>query len=252
VASEAAIERALELMAPPERGRARRTEAGYLDVLGEREATGARPGQRLMENSVLVQVYERAWRPLWGRLFTGVLGPGTSGEQRIALELLDLSPGGRVLDVGCGPGNFTREFGRSVGDGVAVGLDASAPMLTRAVTEPTPDNVVYVRGDASATPFVDGAFNAVCCFAALYLIEEPLKAIDEMVRMLAPGGRMALLSSVNRGLLPTRVSNAVVRGLSGVRIFGRGELTGALRERGMADVEQRVSGLGQFVSARKP
>jgi hypothetical protein len=63
---------------------------------------------------------------------------------------------------------------------------------------------------------------------------------------------LALLSSVNRGLVPTVVANAVVRGLSGVRVFGRGELTGALRERGMADVDQRVSGLGQFVSARKP
>jgi hypothetical protein len=72
-----------------------------------------------------------------------------------------------------------------------------------------------------------------------------------MVRVLAPGGRLALLTSVNRGLPPTAVSNAIVRGLSGVRIFGRGELTGALRARGMADVEQRVSGLGQFVSATR-
>jgi SAM-dependent methyltransferase len=251
VAGEAAIERTLELMTPVERGRARHTDAGYLDALGEGEATGAHPGQRLMENSVLVQVYERAWRPFWGRLFLGALGPGTRGEHRIALELLDLSAGERVLDVGCGPGNFTREFGRAVGDGLAVGLDASAPMLMRALAQPAPDNVVYVRGDASAMPFADGAFDAVCCFAALYLIEEPLEAIDEMVRVLAPGGRLALLTSVNRGLVPTGVSNTIVRGLSGVRIFGRGEVTGALRERGMADVEQRVSGLGQFVSATR-
>jgi ubiquinone/menaquinone biosynthesis C-methylase UbiE len=181
----------------------------------------------------------------------GALGPGAGGEHRIALELLDLSAGERVLDVGCGPGNFTREFGRAVGDGLAVGLDASAPMLMQAVAEPTPDNVVYVRGDASAMPFVDAAFDAVCCFAALYLIEEPLKAIDEIVRVVAPGGRVALLSSVNRGLLPTAVANAVVRGFTGVRVFGREELTGALRDRGMANVEQRVSGLGQFVSATR-
>jgi SAM-dependent methyltransferase len=156
VASEAAIERTLQLMTPAERAGSRRTEAGYLDALGEGEATGAHPGQRLMENSVLVQVYERAWRPFWGRLFLGALGPGTRGEQRIALELLDLSAGERVLDVGCGPGNFTREFGRALGDGLAVGLDASAPMLTRAVAESTPGNVVYVRADASAMPFADG------------------------------------------------------------------------------------------------
>ena len=133
-----------------------------------------------------------------------------------------------------------------------VGVDASSAMLARAVSETRSDNVAYVRGDASDLPFGDGSFDAVCCFAALYLIEEPFAAIDEMVRVLAPGGRIALLSSVNRGLLPAPVSNAVVRPLSGIRIFGRDEITRALSRRRMTRIAQRVSGLGQFVSARKP
>ena len=240
-------------MRPAVRGNARRVDTGYLDVLGEDGATGAHRGQQLMENPGLVQVYERIWRPFWGRLFMGALGPGTAGEHRIALELLALGPGDTVLDVGCGPGNFTREFARAVApDGLAVGLDASRPMLERAVVETTAADVAYVRGDAAALPFGDGSFDGVCCFAALYLIERPLEAIDEIVRVLKPGGRVALLASVNRGLLPKEVSNAVVRRLSGVRIFSRSELTGALREHGMADIDQRVSGLAQFVSARKP
>jgi ubiquinone/menaquinone biosynthesis C-methylase UbiE len=112
--------------------------------------------------------------------------------------------------------------------------------------------VAYLRADAADLPFRDRSFQAVCCFAALYLIEEPERAIDEIVRVLAPGGRVALLSSCNRGLLPAAVTNAVVRRASGVRIFGRDELTGALRERGLSRVSQRVAGWGQFVSARKP
>jgi SAM-dependent methyltransferase len=247
------VDRVLALMKPADRRRARIADAGYVDVLGELEATGSHPGQRLMENPRLVEVYERVWRPFWGRLFMGARGPGMGGEHRIALEMLALAPGELVLDVGCGPGNFTREFGEATADdGLAVGLDASAPMLERALAEPTPGNVVYVRGDASALPFRDGCFDAVCCFAALYLIEEPFEAIDEIVRVLAPGGRVALLASVNRGLLPAEASNAVVRTLTGVRLFGRDELTAALRARGLTDVAQRVSGLAQFVSARKP
>jgi hypothetical protein len=70
--------------------------------------------------------------------------------------------------------------------------------------------------------------------------------------VLAPGGRLALLSSCNRGPLPAGLTGALVRRLTGVRIFARDELTSALRARGLASVEQRVSGLAQFVSARKP
>jgi ubiquinone/menaquinone biosynthesis C-methylase UbiE len=158
-----------------------------------------------------------------------------------------------VLDVACGPGNFSRAFADVVEEeGLVVGIDASSAMLARAVTETRSDNVAYVRGDASDLPFSDGSFDAVCCFAALYLIENPFAAIDEMVRVLAPGGRIAFLSSVNRGLLPAAVSNAFVRPLSGIRIFGRDEITRALSRRRMSRVAQRVSGLGQFVSARKP
>jgi ubiquinone/menaquinone biosynthesis C-methylase UbiE len=109
-----------------------------------------------------------------------------------------------------------------------------------------------VRGDAADLPFRDGSFDAVCCFAALYLIEEPLQAVAEIARVLAPGGRVALLSSVNRGLVPVAVSDAVVRGLTGVRIFGRDELTDALAGHGLVEVRQRVAGYAQFVSARRP
>ena len=246
-----AIDRALALFEPDSRPSAPRTEHGWLELLGEEDPTGAHFGQRLMVSSVLPLVYERFWRPLGGRLLMGVTGPDMSEEHRIAAEMLALAPGERVLDVACGPGNFSRDFALAVRDGLVVGLDASATMLARAVADTGNDNVAYVRGDACALPFADGTFDAVCCFAALYLIEEPMRAIDEIARVLAPGGRVALLSSCSRGPLPAEVNNRVVRRLTGVRIFGRDELTGALRDRGLSDVEQRVSGLAQFVSARK-
>ena len=66
----------------------------------------------------------------------------------------------------------------------------------------------YVRASATDLPFRDGSFDAVCCFAALYLIEDPLQAVAEIVRVLAPGGRVALLSSVARGPVPARLADA--------------------------------------------
>ena len=163
--------------------------------------------------------------------------------------MLSISAGDRVLDVACGPGNFSRDFAAAARDGLVVGLDASESMLAVAVRETESDNVAYVRGDARDLPFRDGSFDAVCCFAALYLIEEPMRAVAELARVLAPGGRLALLSSCSRGPVPAAMANSVVHGLSGVRVFGRDELTRALAKAGLVDVEQRVTGLAQFVSA---
>ena len=97
------------------------------------------PGQRLMASRVLPLIYERLWRPLGGRVLMGALGPGTAGERRIALEMLDVGAGDAVLDVACGPGNFTRAFAAAAGgDGVVVGLDASRTMLAQAAASERP------------------------------------------------------------------------------------------------------------------
>jgi SAM-dependent methyltransferase len=247
------IARALELT-PPERRPARPVvHDGVLDLLGDEDPTGAGAGQRLMAGRMLPRVYERAWRPVGGRLLMGGLGPSMAEERRLALEMLAIGPGATVLDVACGPGNFTRAFAEAAGDdGLVVGLDASRTMLAQAVREDGPPAIAYVRGDAADLPLGDATFDAVCCFAALYLIEEPFRAIAEMARVLAPGGRIALLSSVNRGLVPAAATDAVVRGLTGIRVFGGDELTGALESHGLVDVRRRLAGFAQFVSARRP
>jgi SAM-dependent methyltransferase len=247
-----AVEQTLALFEPARRPAVAQIENGYLDLLGEEDPTGAHPGQRLMLSSALARIYERLWRPIGGRLFMGAMGPAKGDELRMALKMLELSPKDRVLDVACGPGNFTRDFARAADAGLVVGLDASKAMLAVAARKSERANIAYVRGDACALPFREASFDAICCFAALYLIEEPMQALDEIVRVLAPDGRVALLSSCNRGPLPARVTNAAVRRLTGVRIFARDELTDALRDRGLTNIEQQVVGLAQFVTARRP
>jgi len=228
-----------------------RERDGYLDLLGERDPTGSHPGQRLMLSSALPVIYERLWRPLGARVLMGVGGPDTRGEHEIAMEMLEIGRGENVLDLACGPGNFTRSFASAAPEGLVVGLDASGTMLRRAVQDTTHENVVYMRGDACALPFVEGCFDAVCCFAALYLIDRPFEAMKEIVRVLAPGGRVALLASCNRGPLPARLTSPLVHALTGIRMFERSDLTDALSAAGMIEVEQRVTGLAQFASARK-
>jgi SAM-dependent methyltransferase len=245
------IEQALELFEPRRRPAQLDLERGYLDLLGPAKAGGT-AAQRLMRSRVVPLIYQRFWRPVAGRLLMGLTGPGTEEEHRIALAMLSISAGDRVLDVACGPGNFSRDFALAAGDGLVIGIDFSATMLGVAARDNALGNVAYLRGDAGAMPFRDGSFDAVCCFAALYLIEEPMQALAEIVRVLAPGGRLALMSSCNRGPVPTERANAVVQRVSGVRVVGRDELTAALEELGAVEIERRLSGLAQFVSARKP
>src|SRR5262249_13043567 len=153
------------LLAPGRRPEAR---DGYVNLLGEGDPTGPRPGQRLMASRALPMIYERLWRPVLGRV---LMGPQPQQERRFALDALRIPPGETVLDVGGGPGNITRALAEEVQGGLVVGLDASRTMLAQAAREPGP--IAYVRGDAADLPFRDGVFDGVCCFAALYLIERP-------------------------------------------------------------------------------
>jgi SAM-dependent methyltransferase len=249
-----ALERALPLFRPDclaGPGIPRRD--GYLDVL-VRDLGQQGIARELMQSTALSTVYERWWRPVMGRVAKGALGPGMADERRIARLLLGLGPGDGVLDVACGPGNFSRDFGRAVGSaGLVVGIDASRPMLARAVRETRAaglDNVVFVHGDASLLPFRDASFDAVCCFAALNLFAEPLKALDQMTRVLTPGGRIAIFTSCKSRSPALGAMEAALTARSGLRMFGQDEVVTALRERGFDDVNQRISGLTQFVGAR--
>jgi len=226
--------------------------AGYLDLLGEDiESTGA--AQDLMTTSFVPAIYERYWRPALTRIAKGVTGPGMAEEVRIARLLLGLAGGEVVLDVACGPGNFTREFARAVGDdGMVVGIDASRTMLARGVADLEDaglENVGLVRGDATQLPFADSTFDCVCCFAALHLFAEPMAGLDEMRRVLAPWGRIALMTSVRRKLTIPPLKPFVERA-SGMRLFESDEIVQALQERGFENVRQRLAGLVQFVGGR--
>jgi SAM-dependent methyltransferase len=227
-------------------------EAGYLDLLEhEPESTGRT--QDLMVSRVVPAIYERYWRPALGRLFKGVTGPGMAEEIRIARLLLGLSEGDTVLDLACGPGNFSREFARAVGpDGLVVGVDASRTMLERGGQElrrADPGNLVLIRGDATALPFGDSSFDGACCFAALHLFEDPFGALDEIRRTLKPGGRIALLTSVRREFT-LKPLKPVLERASGMRIFEGNEIVAALEQRGFEEIHRRLSGMVQFVGGR--
>jgi len=107
----------------------------------------------------------------------------------------ELKPGERVLDVACGTGIVARQAARRVGTGGrVVGLDVNDAMLTvaRAVTAGSRPPIEWRQGDAASLPFPDRDFDAVFCEQAMQFFPEPLKALREMRRVLADGGRAAI------------------------------------------------------------
>lgn len=220
-------------------------KSGYVDVLGGTDAIGPHPGQQVFRKRIVVLVYERIWRPLVSRFFFGLRGPRAEAERRLTVNMLQLSRGDRVIDVGCGPGNYTRSLAQQTGDGLVVGIDASEAMVAAAARRGGGENLAYVRGDGSALPFADGQFDGACCVGVIHLIEDPMAALDEIVRVLSPGGRLAIGASCGPEGVPSRV-----RG--GMTIFAPDELTAGLVARGCVEVDQRIIGRGQIVSARKP
>jgi ubiquinone/menaquinone biosynthesis C-methylase UbiE len=226
---------------------------GYLDVL-VRDLDQEGLVQGFMRTSAVSRIYEAWWRPAFGRLAKGALGPGMAEEYRIARLLLGLRPGDGVLDVACGPGNFSRQFARAVtATGLVVGVDVSRPMLERAVQQTRAaalHNVAFVHADATVLPFRDESFDAVCCFAALNLFEEPFKALDHMRRVLTRGGRIAIFTSCRGRSRMTRGLESTLAARGGVRMFDQDEVVDALRERGFDRIQQRIAGFTQFVGAR--
>jgi SAM-dependent methyltransferase len=113
-------------------------------------------------------------------------------------ELLPLEAGDTVLDVAGGAGHLSRALAARVRQLVV--LDITREMLEtgqRATREAGIDNVLFVQGDATALPFVDGAFDLVMTRFALHHMPEPEAAVREMARAARAGGHVAVLDMVD-------------------------------------------------------
>lgn len=109
---------------------------------------------------------------------------------RIA-DAVQLRPGQRVLDVACGTGVFAREAATRVGTGGSVaGLDENPGML--GVAERRAPDIVWRQGNAESLPYADRSFDAVVCQFGLMFFAHRRKALQEMLRVLAPDGRLAV------------------------------------------------------------
>ena len=109
-----------------------------------------------------------------------------------ALELLDLSPDDRVLDVGCGTGFGTEGLLEYTDD--VHGLDQSIHQMEKAFEKfGRTDQVNFCRGDAERLPVADDSFDAVWSSGSIEYWPNPVDALTEFLRVVRPGGSVLVV-----------------------------------------------------------
>ena len=120
---------------------------------------------------------------------------GRSASVTLAFFLPHLQPGFRVLDCGCGPGAITADVAALVAPGEAVGVDIEPGQVETARQRAAERGIANVRFEVASLyelPFPDGSFAAAYAHTVIQHLREPLRALREIRRVLAPGGLLGL------------------------------------------------------------
>ena len=195
--------------------------------------------------------------------------------RRAAVRAAGLAGGGAVLDVACGTGDLAALFQRA-GAGRVVGLDFCEEMLAVARRRFAGRGITWTCGDATALPFADETFDVVSIAFGIRNVADPVRALAEFRRVLRPGGRLVVLEFDRPGggvlgplvrLYLDRIMPRTAAALAGDRagayaylqssvkaFWSAGELAGAIRSAGLAEVRTRrlTLGIAALHSGRRP
>ena len=141
------------------------------------------------------------WAPFYDAVFAWVMRPG-----RVATAALLNQTGGRVLDVGVGTGLELPMFASNV---MVTGIDLCEPMLEIARKRIATHKLDNVEGllvmDAMDLKFPDASFDAVIGPYVLTVVPEPERTLDEMARVVKPGGEIILSNHIGAESGPVAV-----------------------------------------------
>jgi phosphatidylethanolamine/phosphatidyl-N-methylethanolamine N-methyltransferase len=135
------------------------------------------------------KVYQ-TWAKFYDKIYLKLLG---ASQRKVAEAATQSGP--RILEVGVGTGLVLRYYGA---DTEVVGADLSVPMLRKAQEKVRDLSLNQVRGvvamDACNLGFPDACFDAVSVPFVITLVPNPEEALDEIARVLKPGGTIAIVS----------------------------------------------------------
>ena len=117
------------------------------------------------------------------------------GWRRKAVQFAGAAPGQRVLDCATGTGDLALELKRAVGDGEVIGTDFCAEMLQGAPAKARRAGlaVEFAVADALQLPYPDGRFDIASMAFGIRNVDDPVRCLREMARVVKPGGRVVVL-----------------------------------------------------------
>ncbi|MGX7829746.1 class I SAM-dependent methyltransferase [Actinokineospora sp. 24-640] len=113
------------------------------------------------------------------------------------LDAAGIGAGERVLDIGCGTGQATRDAARRAVGGSALGVDLSSPMIALARERAEREgvgNVGFTQADAQVHAFAEQHFDVAISRSGAMFFGDPRAAFDNIGRALRPGGRLVLMA----------------------------------------------------------
>ena len=133
---------------------------------------------------------------LLGEVVGRIMAHETAAANRVALDLLDLQPGDRVLEIGFGHGRSLAAAMASVADGFVAGIDHSEVML-RIARKRNASSLLAGRmelrlGDSEHLPYPDGRFNKIFSMHTIYFWSDPRRHFEEARRVLSYNGRLVV------------------------------------------------------------
>jgi ubiquinone/menaquinone biosynthesis C-methylase UbiE len=166
-------------------------------------------------NAVTTTQEKKAYKG-WGmegflaRWYARTTGRSMEQFRKEAQEIAHQLPaGGAVLEVAPGPGYLSIELAK-LGSYHIVGLDISRSFVRMATENAIKAgvDVTFQEGNASAMPLASDSFDFVFCRAAFKNFSEPVQAIQEMYRVLKPGGK-AVIRDLRKDASPEAINDAV-------------------------------------------
>lgn len=154
----------------------------------------------------------------------------------------------RWLDVGCGNGAFTEMIAQHCAPAALAGIDPSEEQLTFARTLPALAGADLRAGDAMALPWSDRSFDAAVMPLVIFFVPEPAKGVEEMARVVAPGGLVTAYAwDMPGGGFPYAALQAEMRAL-GITVSApphpeassRQQMQALWQEAGLMEVETTV------------
>jgi SAM-dependent methyltransferase len=161
--------------------------------------------------------FERRWRSRFEDFgaqgdddasIAGWSSTGLNARRRNFARLWQPGPRGALwLDVGCGAGTYTRFL--TNGGAVAIGMDYSLPTLLKARSR-SPGLDAWCLGDVNRLPVRSESLDGVLCFGVLQALERSDRALDELVRVVRPGGEV-WVDALNALSLSSLLESAIRR-----------------------------------------